>query len=95
LDFGFGPDGARCRIADRSKTMSKQSCSFISILTPPLIESGVAAEQAGPRARIKFGRADAQKQRYRSAIGLRPFDEIVGDLRYGFRSLFWGTACSR
>jgi hypothetical protein len=32
-----------------------------------------------------------QKERYRSAIGLRPFDEIVGDLSYGFRPLFLRT----
>jgi hypothetical protein len=59
--------------------------------TPQLIEGDVAAERAGRRARIEFGRADVQKERYRSAIGLWPFDEIVGDQRYGLRSLFWGN----
>jgi hypothetical protein len=53
-----------------------------------LMQRGVAPEDAKRRARIELGRADVQKKKYRSAIGLRLFDEIGGDIQYGLRSLY-------
>lgn len=52
-----------------------------------LIRRGVPGEEAWRRSRAEVGRADTQTERYRSAIGLRLFDEIAGDVRYGLRGL--------
>lgn len=60
----------------------------IDSYTQQLVESGIPAQEARRRARAEFGRVDVQKEKYRSAIGLRPLHEIGGDIRYGFRSLY-------
>lgn len=60
----------------------------IDLYTQQLVESGVPAQEAQRRARAEFGRVDVQKEKYRSAIGLRPLHEIGGDIRYGLRSLY-------
>jgi predicted permease len=52
-----------------------------------LIRQGLPAEEARRKARIDLGRAAAQNETYRDAIGLRPFDELGGDIRYGLRAL--------
>jgi predicted permease len=52
-----------------------------------LVHRGVPEDEAWRRARAEVGRADTQTEKYRDAIGLRVFDEIGGDLRYGLRGL--------
>src|SRR5215831_5153813 len=52
-----------------------------------LIRQGLPEEEARRKARIDLGQSDAQYETYRDAIGLRPFDELGGDLRYGLRAL--------
>jgi predicted permease len=52
-----------------------------------LIRQGFPEEEARRKARIDLGRPAAQNERYRDAIGLRFFDELSGDLRYGLRAL--------
>jgi len=52
-----------------------------------LIRGGLSAEEACRKARIDLGRPFAQNEIYRNAIGLRLFDELRDDLRYGFRQL--------
>jgi len=56
--------------------------------TQQLIDSGISTREAERRSKAEFGRADVQKEKYRAAIGLRPLEEIGGDLRYGLRSLY-------
>ena len=56
--------------------------------TQQLIDTGIPPREAERRAKIEFGRVDVQKEKYRSAIGLRPLHEIGGDVRYGLRSLY-------
>jgi len=56
--------------------------------TQQLIDSGIPPLEAERRSKSEFGRADVQKEKYRAAIGLRPLEEIGGDLRYGLRSLY-------
>jgi predicted permease len=56
--------------------------------TRHLIETGIPPHEAARRAKIEFGHADVQKEKYRSAIGLQPLHEISGDIRYGLRSLY-------
>ena len=52
-----------------------------------LIRQGVPEEEARRKARIALGQPAAQFETYRNAIGLRLFDELSGDIRYGLRAL--------
>lgn len=52
-----------------------------------LIRQGVPRGDAERKARIDLGRSDVQGEKYRSAIGLRAWDEVWADLRYGLRGL--------
>src|SRR6201996_9475154 len=52
-----------------------------------LIHQGLAEEEARRKARLALGRPGAQYETYRDAIGLRLFDELGGDIRYGLRAL--------
>jgi predicted permease len=52
-----------------------------------LIRQGLPEEEARRRARIDLGQPTAQNETYRQAIGLRLFDELGGDIRYGLRAL--------
>ena len=52
-----------------------------------LIRQGLPKEEARRKARIDLGQPGAQNETYRDAIGLRLFDELGGDIRYGLRAL--------
>src|SRR2546422_2965374 len=52
-----------------------------------LIRHGLPEEEARRKARIDLGQPAAQYDTYRDAIGLRLFDELGGDIRYGLRAL--------
>jgi predicted permease len=52
-----------------------------------LIRQGLSAEEARRKARIDLGQPATQNETYRRAIGLRLFDELGGDIRYGLRGL--------
>jgi predicted permease len=52
-----------------------------------LIRQGLPEEEAHRKARIDLGQPAVQNETYRDAIGLRLFDELGGDLRYGLRAL--------
>ncbi|HEX3587920.1 MAG TPA: ADOP family duplicated permease [Candidatus Angelobacter sp.] len=52
-----------------------------------LISEGLPEEEARRKARLDLGRPSAQNENYRRAIGLRLFDELGGDIRYGLRGL--------
>jgi predicted permease len=52
-----------------------------------LIRQGLPEEEARRKARIDLGQPAVQNETYRDAIGLRLFDELGGDLRYGLRAL--------
>jgi len=52
-----------------------------------LIHQGLSTEEARRKARIDLGQPTAQNEIYRDAIGLRLFDELGGDIRYGLRAL--------
>src|ERR1700678_755875 len=53
-----------------------------------LVRQGLPEEEARRKARIDLGQPAAQNELYRDAIGLRLFDELSGDIRYGLRALF-------
>ncbi|HYL64381.1 MAG TPA: ABC transporter permease [Candidatus Methylomirabilis sp.] len=52
-----------------------------------LIRQGLPEEEARRKARIDLGQPATQNETYREAIGLRLFDELGGDVRYGLRAL--------
>jgi predicted permease len=52
-----------------------------------LIRQRLPEEEARRKARIDLGQPTAQNEIYRDAIGLRLFDELGGDIRYGLRAL--------
>ncbi|HEX6773103.1 MAG TPA: ABC transporter permease [Acidobacteriaceae bacterium] len=52
-----------------------------------LIRQGLTPEEATRKARIDLGQPATQNETYRDAIGLRLFDELGGDIRYGLRAL--------
>jgi predicted permease len=52
-----------------------------------LIHQGLTAEEAQRKARIDLGQPATQNETYRAAVGLRLFDELGGDIRYGLRAL--------
>jgi predicted permease len=52
-----------------------------------LIRQGLPEEEARRKARIDLGQPATQNETYRRAIGLRIFDELGGDIRYGLRGL--------
>ena len=53
-----------------------------------LVQRGMEPAEAARKARVELGHPGVQKEKYRDAIGLRLFDEIGGDVRYGLRSLY-------
>src|ERR1700758_5834945 len=52
-----------------------------------LIRQGLPEEEARRKARIDLGQPATQNETYRDAIGLRLFDELSSDIRYGLRAL--------
>jgi putative ABC transport system permease protein len=52
-----------------------------------LTRQGLTTEEAHRKARIDLGQAATQNETYRDAVGLRLFDELGGDMRYGLRAL--------
>ncbi len=52
-----------------------------------LIRQGLPEEEARRKARIDLGQPATQNETYRDAIGLRLFDELGADIRYGLRGL--------
>ncbi len=52
-----------------------------------LKHQGLSPEEARRKARIHLGQPGSQDEIYRDAIGLRLFDELGGDIRYGLRAL--------
>jgi predicted permease len=52
-----------------------------------LIRQGLPEKEARRKARIDLGQPATQNETYREVIGLRLFDELGGDIRYGLRAL--------
>jgi predicted permease len=52
-----------------------------------LERQGMSVPEASRQARVAIGQPEIQGEKYREAIGLRPLDEISGDIRYAVRSV--------
>jgi hypothetical protein len=75
-------------IAPRSHSdVEEEFRSTLDAYQEDLIRQGFAEAEARRKARIDLGRPSAQNDIYRAAIGLRLFDELGGDIRYGLRAL--------
>jgi predicted permease len=61
--------------------------STLDVYQEDLVRQGLPEEEARRKARLDLGRPAAQNETYRDAIGLRLFDELSGDIRYGLRAL--------
>jgi len=59
-----------------------------------LVDQGLSPKEAGRQARVELGQPSTQKEKYIETIGLRPLHEIVGDLRFGLRSLYRNPSIS-
>src|SRR5438477_3310748 len=75
-------------IASRTHSdVEEEFRSTLDAYQEDLIRQGLPEEQARRKARIDLGQPAAQNETYRDAIGLRVFDELGGDIRYGLRAL--------
>jgi predicted permease len=67
--------------------MASELTHHLECMTADLIRSGLAPEEAARRARIALGSSLQQKEGMRASLGLRWWDELRSDLRYGARLL--------
>ena len=67
--------------------VEEESRSTLDAYQDHLIRQGLSTEEARRKARIHLGQPGGQNEIYRDAIGLRFFDELGGDIRYGLRAL--------
>lgn len=64
----------------------------IESIAEDLVRSGVSQPEALRRARIQFGGVESHKDAIRASLGLRFWDQLGMDLRYGVRRLAKGPA---
>ncbi|MGB6941443.1 MAG: ADOP family duplicated permease [Bryobacteraceae bacterium] len=77
-----------CSIVPRSHSdVEEEFRTTLDAYEEDLIRQGLPEEEARRKARIDLGQPAAQNETYRDAIGLRLFDELGGDIRYGLRGL--------
>src|SRR5580693_4536836 len=75
-------------IAPRTRSDVEEEFRFtLDAYQEDLIRQGLPEAEARRKARIDLGQPAAQNESYRDAIGLRLFDELGGDIRYGLRAL--------
>jgi len=78
----------RDSIAPRtSSDVEEEFLSTLDAYQEDLVRQGLPEEDARRKARIDLGQLATQNETYRAAIGLRLFDELGGDIRYGLRAL--------
>src|SRR5580692_10071745 len=75
-------------IAPRTRSDVEEEFRFtLDAYQEDLIRQGLPEAEARRKARIDLGQPAAQNESYRDTIGLRLFDELGGDIRYGLRAL--------
>ncbi|HEY1936557.1 MAG TPA: ABC transporter permease [Candidatus Angelobacter sp.] len=75
-------------IAPRTRSdVEEEFRSTLDAYQEDLMSQGLSEEEARRKVRIDLGQPAAQNETYRQAIGLRLFDELGGDIRYGLRGL--------
>jgi putative ABC transport system permease protein len=68
-------------------TMADELRFHVSARVDDLVRSGVSRSEAERRAHVEFSGVETVKEQCRQARGLRLFDELRQDLRYGTRAL--------
>lgn len=74
--------------------MEAELQNHLEALTADLVRAGHSPEQAARQARIVLGPALMHKEGMRASLGLRWWDELRADLRYGFRMIINNPAFS-
>ncbi len=77
-------------MSDRSgmeREMEQELRFHIESFAEDLVKQGVPHEEATRRARIEFGGVETHKEECRASLGLRLWDEVLGDLRYSVRMM--------
>jgi len=67
--------------------MEEEVSFHIESYAEDLVRSGVPQQEATRRARLQFGGIESHKDAIRASLGLRLWDELWVDLRYGVRML--------
>jgi predicted permease len=67
--------------------MEAELAHHLDNLTADLVRAGHSPDEAARRARVSLGAATVHKEGMRSSLGLRWWDELGADLRYGARML--------
>jgi predicted permease len=67
--------------------MDEELCCHVEQRTADLVKAGVDAETAARRARVELGPALKHKEGMRASLGLKAWDELRADFRYGVRIL--------
>src|SRR6185312_4109224 len=67
--------------------METELHSHLENYADDLVRRGMDRENAMRRARLELGTVAVQKESCRRSIGLRPLDDLIGDLRYVSRQL--------
>ena len=67
--------------------MEAELADHLARLTDDLVRSGFGPAEAARRARVALGPALMHKEGMRDSLGLKWWDELSGDLRYGARLL--------
>src|SRR6185312_8921610 len=70
-----------------SSDVEEEFRSTLDAYQEDLIRKGLPEEEARRKARIDLGQPAVQNETYRRAVGLRFFDDLGADLRYGLRGL--------
>jgi len=78
---------AAMRRARIDSDMESELSHHLECMTAELVRQGVPRTEAARRARIALGPLLLQKEKMRASLGLRWWDELVADLRYGLRIL--------
>ncbi len=85
------------RLRSWFKAMTHRSCLdcemqaelefHIESYAADLMRGGLSREEAQRRARLELGSVEARKEQCRESLGLRLWDDLLADLRYGLRML--------
>jgi predicted permease len=77
-------------ISNRSRVHDQVEEEFrfhLDAYAEDLVRRGMPLADAQRQARLDLGRPGTQNEKYRDAIGLRAWDEVWSDFRYGLRGL--------
>src|SRR4051812_47522001 len=67
--------------------MDSELAHHLACMTADLVRAGVPPVEAARRAHIALGSPVMQKEQMRASLGLRWWDELRGDIRFGLRML--------